>query len=61
MLERSWIGDDGSRKRKGDYDEDFAYESHRDMLDEQEYEEDFDEDTETEETVKVLETIAKIV
>lgn len=61
MLERSWIGDDGSRKRKGDYDEDFAYESHRDMLDEQEYEEDYEEDTETQETVKVLETIAKIV
>lgn len=57
MLERSWIGDDGSRKRKGDYDEDFAYESYRDMLDEQEYE----EDDEGEETVEVLETIAKIV
>jgi hypothetical protein len=31
------------------------------MLDEQEYEEDFEEDTETEEAVEVLETIAKIV
>lgn len=61
MLERSWIGDDGSRKSKSDYDEDFAYESYRDMLDEQEYEEDYEEDTATEEAVEVLETIAKIV